>query len=89
MAQLALESRSWDFTNVSGRHTFGAIGSPWEKEVISGHLGEWFTVSSAAYCALTHYVDPLADEKRQLLFDAIADEVNRHSEIFGSLLESK
>ena len=85
MAQLVLESRKWDFTQVSSRFVYGAAGSPWEKEPLSGHLGEWFTVSAAAYCALEHFADPLAQEKRQELLDQIADEVHRHSEIFGSL----
>jgi hypothetical protein len=85
MAQLVLESRQWDFTLVSSRSTWGASESPWQKEVLTGHLGEWFTLSSAAYCALKQYKDPLAQEKCQELFDQIADEVRRHSEIFGSL----
>lgn len=51
----------------------------------SGHLGEWFTLSSAAYCALGQYRDAQAQGKRQELFDAIGDEVRRHSEIFGTL----
>jgi hypothetical protein len=85
MAELVLESRSWDFTAVTGRAAYGALGGPWEKEPLSGHLGEWFTVSSGAYCALARYSDPVAKEKRRRLFDNIADEVKRHSEIFGSL----
>lgn len=89
MAQLVLESRKWDFTQVSSRYVYGALGTVWEKEAISGHLGEWFTVSSAAYCALGQYEGPLAQEKRQQLFEHIADEVHRHSEIFGSLWRAK
>jgi hypothetical protein len=84
MAQLALESRGWDFTQVSRRFTYGAEGT-WQKSVLIGHLGEWFTVSAGAYCALKQYDDPLAKAKRQELLDQIADEVRRHSEIFGSL----
>jgi hypothetical protein len=85
MAQFVLDSRHWDFRWVSSRFTYGAPGGPWQKEVVTGHLGEWFTLSSAAYCALHQYSDPLAQKKRQELFDNIADEVRRHSEIFGSL----
>lgn len=86
MADLVLESRKWDFTAVSTRYTYGAKGTPWEMEPLSGHLGEWFTVATAAYCAMKHYSDEgLAAEKGQELFTAISDEVNRHSEIFGSL----
>jgi hypothetical protein len=85
MADLVLESRKWDFTQVSTRFVLGARGSKCESEVISGHLGEWFTVSSGAYCALKQYRDPAAESKRQELFENIGDEVRRHAEIFGSL----
>lgn len=85
MAQLVLESRRWDFTLVSNRVAYGAAGTPLAKNVLSGHLGEWFTVSSAAYCALKQYADLQAKEIRQALFENIADEVNHHSEVFGSL----
>lgn len=85
MAQLVLESRHWDFTQLSKRFTYGASGSPWEGQTLSGHLGEWFTVSCGAYCALLQYKSPLADEKRKELFENIRDEVLRHSELFGTL----
>lgn len=85
MAQLILESRKWDFPLVTGRFSTGAKGSEWEKETLSGHLGEWFTVASGAYCALKQYSSPLAKAKRDELLENIADEVRRHSEIFGSL----
>ena len=85
MADLILDCQKWDFTLLSKRFTYGAVGSPWEKETVSGHLGEWFTVSCAAYCALKQYKNPLAEEKSKQLFQNIADEVSRHSEIFGSL----
>lgn len=86
MADLVLESRKWDFRLVSTRYTYGAKGTPWEKETLSGHLGEWFTVAAAAYCAMKQYAGvKAAEEKGREIFDAIADEVNRHSEIFGSL----
>lgn len=85
MADLVLESRKWDFTLLSSRFTYGAVGTPFEKEALSGHLGEWFTVASAAYCAMKQYSSAAARDKGQAVFSAIADEVNRHSEIFGSL----
>ena len=85
MAELVLASRKWDFTQVSNRNITGASGTDWEKEVLSGHLGEWFTLSSGAYCALRKYEAPEARAKAKDLLDAIADEVHRHSEIFGSL----
>ena len=89
MADLVLESRSWDFTVVTARFVRGAAQTPWQSEALSGHLGEWFTLSSAAYCALGQYRDPRAQAKRQQLFEAIGDEVRRHSEIFGTLWRAK
>lgn len=89
MSQWVLESRSWDFTQVSRRFTYGAPSSPWHSETVGGHAGEWFTVAAAAYCALQQYSDSLAQDQRQLLFESIADEVRRHSEIFGSLWRAK
>lgn len=86
MAEHVLASRAYDFTKVTRRFTPGAGGTPWEKETLSGHLGEWFTVAAAAYCALGNYPQAAAAKNlRQDFFDAITDEVRRHSEIFGSL----
>jgi hypothetical protein len=85
MADLVITSHGWDFARVTGRYAYGAKGSSWEKEVVHGHLGEWFTVACGAYCAMRQYEDPLARERAEKLLDAIAGEVNRHSEIFGSL----
>lgn len=88
MADLVIESRHWDFTQVSTRFKGGAFESPWKNQILSGHLGEWFTLSSAAYCALKQYQDPLAAEKGRQLYESISDEVHRHSEIFGSLMRA-
>jgi hypothetical protein len=85
MARFVLEIRSWDFTLISRRYAYGAAGGDWEKQAIHGHMGEWFTVSAAAYCALKRYRDPMAQEQRQKLFENIVDEIRKHSEIFGSL----
>lgn len=85
MADLVLESRKWDFTLTSSRFTYGAAGTAFANEALSGHLGEWFTVAAAAYCAMKQYSSAAARAKGQEVFSAIADEVNRHSEIFGSL----
>lgn len=85
MASLVIESRRWNLTLLSQRYTYGARGTPWEGEAISGLLGEWFTVACGAYCALKQYSSDAAKAKRQELFENIGDEVNRHSEVFGSL----
>ena len=75
MADFILESHRWDFTCASTRWIAG----------LSGHLGEWFTLASGAYCALKRNKSPQAQSKREELFENIRDEVNHHSEIFGSL----
>jgi hypothetical protein len=89
MSAFVLESRRWDFTVVTTRFVRGAAGTEWGSQALSGHLGEWFTIASAAYCALGRYAEPEARERRQALFDAITDEVKRHSEIFGTLWRAK
>ncbi len=89
MVDLVLESRKWDFTLVSTRYTYGAKGTPFEGEALSGHLGEWFTVATAAYAALGQYSSAAAREKRAVVFAEITAEVDRHSEIFGSLWRAK
>lgn len=85
MGQLVLSSHDWDFTRVSHRVSYGAVGTPWEKEALHGHFGEWFTVSSAAYAALGRYRAAEAKALRQSIFEAIVKETERHSNVFGSL----
>src|SRR5580700_2948201 len=85
MADLVLESRGWDFVAVTARFVRGPAGTPWQSEALSGHLGEWFTLSAAAYCALGRYRDPAAQAKRLELLEAVGSEVRRHSEVFGAL----
>ncbi len=85
MANFVLSARAWDYRFVSTRFTYGARGSDREKDSIDGHLGEWFTIAAGAYCALKPYSAKDAHTKRMELFDAIRDEVNHHSEVFGSL----
>jgi hypothetical protein len=93
MTRFVLESRRWDYTLVSTRFVRGIDDSSgnWSREVLSGNLGEWFTVACAAYCALTlHY--PGAQEAvqvREHLFQEISDECQRHSDIFASLWKAR
>jgi hypothetical protein len=92
MADLVIESRRYDFTLLTSRYVYGADGSEWEKVPLTAHAGEWFTLSCGAYCALKQYLNrdeqDLAAKKRQELLDLIADEVNKQSEVFGSLWRS-
>lgn len=85
MAQFVLESRQWDFTQLSSRFVYGASNSEWKNQSLTGHHGEWFTVSAAAYCALKQYSDPKAQAKALEIFEQIEHEIRRQSEIFGSL----
>lgn len=85
MAGLVLESRDWDFTLVTERYSRGAQGTPCEKDVLSGHLGEWFTVACGAYCATTQYTSLDAGRAREAILEAIAGESKRHADVFESL----
>ena len=89
MGQLVLESHDWDFTALTGRASFGAAGTEWERAPLHGHYGEWFTVATGAYAALGHYRAQDAKKLRGALLEAIARETERHSEIFGSLWRAK
>lgn len=89
MAELVLASHAWDFTLASSRFVYGAKGTALEYAPLSGHYGEWFTVACGAYCALGRYGEPAALEMRTRLFAAIEKEIDRHSEIFGSLWRAK
>lgn len=85
MADLVLASRGWNFPQVTARFVHGAPGTPRSGDALTGHLGEWFTIAAAAYCALGQYPDPEASAKRQEALAAIADEVDRHAELFATL----
>jgi hypothetical protein len=89
MARLVLESRTWDFGALTSRASHGAVGTEWEHVSLSGHLGEWFTVASGAYAALGHYRAQDAKALRRELLDAIAEETERHSAVFGSVWRAK
>ena len=89
MAQLVLDSHEWDFLPLTSRTSYGAAGTEWEHVPLNGHLGEWFTVAAGAYAALGHYRAQDAKTLRDSLLDAIAREIERHSEVFGSLWRAK
>ena len=89
MGTLVLQSHDWQFAQVSSRTSGGAIGTPFEHELLHGHFGEWFTVASAAYAALGPYRSVEAKALRAQLFEAIAKEIERHAQVFGSLWRAK
>ncbi len=89
MAQLVLKSRTWDFRGISQRYVYGSLETAWGTEVLSGHLGEWFTVACAAYSALGRSKDPTAQKLREQILVQIIDEIHRHAEIFASLWSSQ
>ncbi len=77
MAAIALEARAWPVTEVSARWVRG----PASGELLSGHLGEWFSISVAAYGALRRR-DP---ERAGRVASVIVEELWRHSSIYGEL----
>lgn len=85
MASLVLESAGWDFGPLTGRSCAGARGTEHEHTTIDGHAGEWFTVATAAYAALTPYASPDAKALREQILLAIGVVTERHSVVFGSL----
>lgn len=89
MVGLVLEVRGWNLPVLSSRYVYGAAGTSWATQTLSGHVGEWFTVAAGAYCALNQYKEPLARERQGQLYAAIEDEVSRHSEVFGSLWKAQ
>ena len=89
MGSLVLESHDWEFAQVSNRVSTGARGTPFEHAQLHGHFGEWFTVASAAYAALGPYRANEAKVLRAKLLEAIAQEIDRHAQIFGSLWRAK
>lgn len=89
MATFVLQSHAFAFATISARASGGAVGTPFEHELLHGHFGEWFTVASAAYAALTPYRSAEAKAMRAQLFEAIAKEIDRHAQIFGSLWRAK
>lgn len=89
MGTLVLQSRAWDFAQVSNRVSTGAVGTPFEHAQLHGHFGEWFTVACGAYAALGPYRSSEAKALRAQLLEAIAQEIDRHAQIFGSLWRAK
>jgi hypothetical protein len=89
MADFVIASHDFDFRIVTTRFTYGAKGTPFEHEPLSGHLGEWFTLACGAYCRLKQYKSEIAEAKSLDIFDAIQREVHRHSEIFSSLWKAQ
>jgi hypothetical protein len=85
MGRTVLESRTWDFTPLTSRASHGALGTAEETVVLHGHLGEWFTVAVGAYAALARYRAEAAKELASQLLEAVADETERHSAVFGSV----
>ncbi len=84
MARTVLASRRWDFVPLTSRASHGAAGSPEAAGVLHGHMGEWFTVAVGAYAALGHYRAEEAKRVRAELLEALAEETEHHSAIFGS-----
>jgi hypothetical protein len=89
MGQTVLESRGWRFLPLTSRASYGAAESELAEVALHGHSGEWFTVAAGAYAALGHYRAEDAKKLRAALLDAIADETEKHSAVFGSVWRAR
>jgi hypothetical protein len=89
MGRTVLESRGWRFLPLTSRASFGAVGTELAEVPLHGHAGEWFTVAAGAYAALGHYRAEDAKKLRAALLDAIAEETETHSAVFGSVWRAK
>lgn len=89
MGRTVLESRRWDFVPLTSRASHGAAGTPEESAVLHGHSGEWFTVAVGAYAALSRYRAEAAKALVAELLQAVADETEHHSAVFGSVWRAK
>ncbi|RYZ61728.1 MAG: hypothetical protein EOP09_19600, partial [Proteobacteria bacterium] len=76
MARWVIQARAFDYRLVSTRYTYGPKDTPFEKDSLDGHLGEWFTIAVAAYCALKRYSSQEAKKVVQELAQSIRDEVH-------------
>jgi len=81
MADVVLESASWDPTPVSAR----IAKSKHEGEIISGHNGEWFSTAAGAYGALRKK----SPEKAAEIGGAIQRELQREADIFLELKDAR
>jgi hypothetical protein len=89
MGRTVLESRRWRFLPLTSRASFGAADTALAAVPLHGHTGEWFTVAAAAYAALGHYRAEDAKKLRAALLDAIAEETETHSAVFGSVWRAR
>ncbi len=81
MAELVLESLSWDYTRVSTR----LATSPVSGEFMSGHQGEWFSTVVAAYAAAAH----LEKDLSQRILEMVVNEIHRQAQIFADFKQVK
>lgn len=81
MAELVLESRSWDCRPLSARF----VQSPVSGKLLSGHAGEWFSTAVAAFGSLRKKNPELAAR----VADEIRDEVSLEAEIFDDFVRAR
>jgi hypothetical protein len=82
MAQLTIESWSWDYAQVTNRKSYNRLNN----QVMSTHEGTWLSVAIGAYCALiTHKKLELA----QKVADVILAEIKKEEELLIQLREDR
>lgn len=79
MVSLVEEALLWDSTPVSTRW----VKSPLTHDLLSGHNGEWFSISVAAYGALRKR----HPERAQALAEIILKELDRQLQVFNDFRE--
>lgn len=79
MVSLVEEALSWDASPVSTR----GVQSPISRDYLSGHHGEWFSISVAAYGALRKR----HPERAQAMADLILKELDRQLNVFNDFRE--
>ncbi len=81
MVDLVEEALTWDSTPLSTR----GVKSPLTQDLLSGHHGEWFSISVAAYGALRRR----HPERAKFLAEKILKELDRQLEVFNHFREAR
>ena len=81
MAELVLESRSWNFLPVTTRF----VKLPGSEKYVSGHQGEWFSMAVAAYACHIKRNPGLAEK----IFLEIEAELKQEEEILLANIKAK
>lgn len=82
MAELTIESLTWDYSQVSRRVCLNAEG----KILVSTHEGTWFSVAIGAYCAL---IVNGHNDKAKEVSQSILEEIEKEENLLLKLISKK